>query len=637
MTKRYVLFPALLVAGSALAQWAHGVPARKDFRPVQPNRDQIEATQAMDGDSRAGGDVVWSEDFANGLAGNNGVGAWTVTGANGNIWHRTTNGPLGAYTAVTEKIASTTVANGFMIFNGDSANCTWSGNTPTALPPAQFTDWEGSLESPVLDLSATPYVQLEFQQRLRYCCGDAPHFVEVSTDGGATWPTSIPVSTGIATNQVSPTETRKVNLTCAIEADPTNVKFRFRHSGDAGTSHYHWQVDDVKIVELFDHDLRITNASASAFDLNLAMTYDSLRYSLFPYSQLRPVPLNMQVLNNSAMPQSSTVANFTVQRQGGPVVLDQDQDLGDFALCPAEQTVWVNPSFTPPAEAGTYNVTFSIAAADPDLTPADNTATASFGVSQYDYARDMGTIASFENGAGDGSVLILGNVFYIANAIDLQAVRVALNNGSEVGAIIVGELRDVNQSDFPVIATTEEVTIATSMLGGTGSSKFTNLVFDPPVPLTAETDYMVTVHCYGNIRIGENGVSEPQTSFIYYISPTQGEDWFYTTTTPMVRMSFDPTAGIEDLTAQGGVGLGQNMPNPSRSTTAIPYTLEKAAKVAIELHDVSGKLVKRIDEGFRPAGSHRVQMGTQDLAEGLYLYTLNADGVTVTRRMSVER
>ncbi|MBK6343976.1 MAG: T9SS type A sorting domain-containing protein [Flavobacteriales bacterium] len=636
MNQRYFLLPALLVAGSAMAQWANSVPARKDFRAATPSRDHIQAIPAQENDSRDGGDVIWSEDFANGLDGNNGVGAWTVSGPNGAIWRRKTTGPLGAYTAVTQIIQSTTAANGFMMFNSDSANCTWVGNTPTALPTDQFTPWEGSLESPVLDLSATPYVELQFQQRLRYCCDNAPHYVEVSTDGGATWPNRFAVSADIAVNAVSPTQTRKVNLSCAIEGSPSSVKIRFRHDGDMGTSHYQWQVDDVKIVELYDADLRVVSASASAFDLDLAATYDSLRYSLFPFNQLRPVPLNMTVLNNSTIPQDGTVANFTVTRSG-TTVLNQDQSLGTFPLCPAEQKVWVNPSFTPPAEVGTYDVAFGISATNPDLTPADNTGSASFGVSQYDYARDLGTITSFEDGAGDGSVLILGNTFYIANATNLYAARVALNTGSEIGAIITAELRDVSQADFPIIATSEEVVVAQSMLGGNGSSNFTNINFNPPVALDAQMDYMLTVHCYGNIRIGNNGTSEEQTSFIYYISPTQGEDWFYTTTTPMVRMSFDPTASVGDFTSSAGVGLGQNIPNPSRNSTVIPYTLDKGASVVIELHDVSGKLVKRIAEGFRPAGSYRSQLSTQDLTEGLYLYTLRAGDVTLTKRLSVER
>ncbi|MBK8227582.1 MAG: T9SS type A sorting domain-containing protein [Flavobacteriales bacterium] len=636
MNQRYFLLPALLVAGGAMAQWANSVPARKDFRAATPSRDHIQSIPAQENDSRDGGDVIWSEDFANGLDGNNGVGAWTVSGPNGAIWRRKTTGPLGAYTGVTQIIQSTTAANGFMMFNSDSANCTWVGNTPTALPTDQFTAWEGSLESPVLDLSATPYVELQFQQRLRYCCDNAPHYVEVSTDGGATWPNRFAVSADIAVNAVSPTQTRKVNLSCAIEGNPSSVKIRFRHDGDMGTSHYQWQVDDVKIVELYDADLRVVSASASAFDLDLAATYDSLRYSLFPFNQLRPVPLNMTVLNNSTIPQDGTVANFTVTRSG-TTVLNQDQSLGTFPLCPAEQKVWVNPSFTPPAEVGTYDVAFAISATNPDLTPADNTGSASFGVSQYDYARDLGTITSFEDGAGDGSVLILGNTFYIANATNLYAARVALNTGSEIGAIITAELRDVSQADFPIIATSEEVVVAQSMLGGNGSSNFTNINFNPPVALDAQMDYMLTVHCYGNIRIGNNGNSEEQTSFIYYISPTQGEDWFYTTTTPMVRMSFDPTASVGDFTSSAGVGLGQNIPNPSRNSTVIPYTLDKGASVVIELHDVSGKLVKRIAEGFRPAGSYRSQLSTQDLTEGLYLYTLRAGDVTLTKRLSVER
>ncbi|MCB0765314.1 MAG: hypothetical protein KDB84_11445, partial [Flavobacteriales bacterium] len=79
----------------------------------------------------------------------------------------------------TQRIVSTSVANGYMLFASDSANSDWSVTPPVIV--ASPTNWEGSLVSPLLDLSSTPYVEIEFQQRLRYCCQDAPNFLEVST------------------------------------------------------------------------------------------------------------------------------------------------------------------------------------------------------------------------------------------------------------------------------------------------------------------------------------------------------------------------------------------------------------------------------------------------------------------------
>jgi hypothetical protein len=203
--------------------------------------------------------------------------------------------------------------------------------------------------------------------------------------------------------------------------------------------------------------------------------------------------------------------------------------------------------------------------------------------------------------------------------------------------VIVGELRNPNEADFPVIATTPEIEITAAMLGGTGSSNFTQLIFDSPVTLDANLDYMVTVQCFGNIRIGVSGTSEAQTSFIYYISPTQGEDWFFTTSTPMVRMNFNPTVGIEAADRSNGAGLGQNVPNPANGTTMIPYELENASTVTLEVRDLSGKLVSVVNEGTRGPGSYRITLPLDQLAEGLYTYTLRTERGSLTKRLSVVR
>lgn len=618
-----------------MAQWATPRQAMINLEPASEQglkQPAVLAANANGGD-RDGGDIVFSEDWANGLAGNNGgVGAWTTSGANGNLWYRKTTGPVGAYTNANEIIASTSVANGFMCFAADSANTNWA-TTPPEIVESPI-DWEGSLVSPLMDLSATPYVELEWQQRLRFCCNDAPNYVEVSTDGGTTWPTSIPVSFGLAVNQNSGTMTRKVNLTAAIAADPSNVKIRFRHNGDMGSSHYHWQVDDIKIVELYEYDLRLTSSGNTNWDSNTALTYDSIRYSVFPYNQLRPLGLNMTVLNNGSLDQDDVVANFTVTR-GGTTVLDQDQAVPNF-VAGETRTVYVDPGFTPPAEAGTYMVSSEISSGAVDQVPGDNTGSSSFGVSQYIYGRDGGTYTGFEDGNGDGGVLILGNAFYIANAADLYSVAVAFGSQSEVGSIVVGEVRNAD-ADFSLVATSAEVIITSAMLNGTNGSNFTQLIFDTPVALDANADYLITVQVYGTVRIGTNGTSEEQTSFIYYISPTQGEDWFYTTTTPMVRMNFDATVGIADEDRNNGVGLGQNFPNPANGTTFIPYELENAANVSFQVHDSNGKLVMDQYVGTRAAGNHRFEMNTDALPVGVYSYTMTADEVRSTKRMTVIR
>ncbi len=611
-----------------MAQRVTQRPAMMDFRPAM---QQHTPANLPSSDDQRGGGPVFSEDFANGLAGNNGgAGAWTLEGANGNIWKRATNGPNGAYTVTTQRITSTTVANGYMLFASDSANTNWAVTPPAIV--ASPVNWEGSLVSPLLDLSATPYVEVEFQQRARYCCSTAPQFLEVSNDGGATWTTSIPTTPGIAGNADPGTQTKKFNITDAIAANPANVKFRFRHSADAGSSHYHWQIDDVKINQLAPYDLRVVSAANTAFNPATAATWDSCRYTVFPHSQLRPLGLNMNLLNNGSEAQNDVVANFTVTRSGTEV-LNQDQAVPNFAAGES-RTVFVNPSFTPPAVDGTYDVAFSVTSGATDPT-ADNTGSDSFKVEQFTYARDNGTYASFEDGNADGTVLIVGNAFHAKNSALLYSIDVAFGSQSELDAVVQGELRD--GAEFEVLNTTNEYYIDNSMLNGTNGTNFTRMIFPTPVQLTAGTDYLVAVQVFGAVRIGLSGTSEAQTSFIYYISPTQGENWFYTTTTPMVRMGFNSSVGINDNDRTNGVGLGQNLPNPANDVTTIPYELSEAATVSFQMHDMNGKLVMERSEGKRAAGSYRLDLNTEALTEGMYTYTMTVGDVRLTKRMAVIR
>jgi hypothetical protein len=635
MNLRYTLLSAvaLTLAGGAMAQRAVPRAARMDFRPLH----HAPQTQPDD-EQRDGGDVVWSEDFANGMAGNNPSGAWTLDGANGDIWKYTHTGPVGAYSEVGQKIVSPSVNNGFMLFGSDSANTNW-GVTPPAIV-ANPVNWDGSLVSPVIDLSATPYVEIAFAQRLRFCCDGSPNFLDVSTDGGNTWPFTFNTSEGIAVNADPGTQTRRINITAAISANPANVKLRFHHNSEGGSSHYHWQIDDIQIVEVYEYDLRVTTNDITAWDVVTSATYDSIHYSVYPFSQLRPMGLNLTVLNNGSADQTDVMANFTVQRQGGPVVLDQDQAVPTL-MAGETRRVFVSPDFTPPAEAGTYLVNASVTSGATDNVPGDNAGTEGrFGVAEYVYARDGGTIADFEDGDAAGGVLILGNIFHIQNEVELTAVSVALRSGApsgqtSLGTLIQGELRTLDE-DFSLIESTQEVIITQQMLNGANGSNFTQLIFDNPVLLEAGQAYLLTVQAYGYARLGTNGTSEEQTSFIYYVSPTQGENWFFTTITPMVRMNFDPTVGIEDADRNNGVGLGQNMPNPSiNGTTTIPYELANAAPVTLTVRDLSGKVVMEQYEGKRGAGVYRLELNTGGLSEGAYTYTLSAGDVRMTKRMTV--
>ncbi len=637
MNHKYILLLLACTAGAAQAQRVNKPQMPSWARHSQATPVHHDARPGLDVEARDGGDVLFSEDFANGMAGNNGFGAWSLSGADSQWWVYSHTGPNGAYSDNAEIINSETADNGFMIFQADSGNTDWNQDPPVISDSP--VNWDGGLASPTLDLSATPNVIVQFETAGRWCCGGVPWYVQVSTDGGNTWDSGVQVLGGTAINAGTGTVTASANISCGIlGGDASQVQFRFMHDGTtAESSHYYWQIDDVKVIEALDYDLVLESASKSFWDLNTAFSYDSLNYTVYPFSQLRPVPLSMTVRSNGSQPQTGTVLNFKVM-EGANTVLDQNQTV-DVDVC--GQRVYVSPDFIPPAVEGTYDVTFTATSAVGDTTPNNNTASTSFKVKEFIYSRDGGTAADYEDiGSGEYE---LCNGFHVANEMELYAIDVAIRNGgspSPVGVPIVGVLKD--GSDVEVeIAETMDHTIASSELNGTNGTKVISLIFSEPQFLEAGLDYFVCIKHFGGaeVRTAINGEAEDQTTFIYYNPPTDEPDagtvWFYTNDMPLVRMNFNPSVGIEEGDRQNGIGLGQNIPNPATGITVIPFDLKEAANLTLEVHDMSGKLVAAQTVGKRGAGSHRLQFDTTGLNEGVYFYSLAADGTRLTKRMTV--
>lgn len=113
--------------------------------------------------------------------------------------------------------------------------------------------------------------------------------------------------------------------------------------------------------------------------------------------------------------------------------------------------------------------------------------------------------------------------------------------------------------------------------------------------------------------------------------------------------SFAATLSINQVTAAPPTGApGASVfeaiaPNPARGATRLAFTLARAARVELSVHDVAGRRLVALDLGTRPAGSHRVAWDGGDahgarLPAGVYLVDLRADGVRLgVRRVAMLR
>lgn len=85
------------------------------------------------------------------------------------------------------------------------------------------------------------------------------------------------------------------------------------------------------------------------------------------------------------------------------------------------------------------------------------------------------------------------------------------------------------------------------------------------------------------------------------------------------------------------LSLGQNKPNPFGSTTSIDVSVpDNVQKAFIYVYDLQGKKVDQVDITAR--GKQTIQLNAATLSDGMFLYSLIADGKVVeTRRMIVEK
>lgn len=82
----------------------------------------------------------------------------------------------------------------------------------------------------------------------------------------------------------------------------------------------------------------------------------------------------------------------------------------------------------------------------------------------------------------------------------------------------------------------------------------------------------------------------------------------------------------------GELALGQNYPNPFNPTTSISFETHVSGHVRLRVFDLLGREVATLVDGNRSSGLHRVDWDASRLASGVYLYRIEADGVSVTRR-----
>jgi hypothetical protein len=86
--------------------------------------------------------------------------------------------------------------------------------------------------------------------------------------------------------------------------------------------------------------------------------------------------------------------------------------------------------------------------------------------------------------------------------------------------------------------------------------------------------------------------------------------------------------------------LAQNYPNPFNAKTTINYSLINESPVNLAVYDLGGRKVAQLVDGVQEAGDHRLVWDGTDsegkvVSTGIYFYRLEANGQSVTKRMTL--
>jgi|GEM_PF-1784299 tetratricopeptide (TPR) repeat protein len=79
--------------------------------------------------------------------------------------------------------------------------------------------------------------------------------------------------------------------------------------------------------------------------------------------------------------------------------------------------------------------------------------------------------------------------------------------------------------------------------------------------------------------------------------------------------------------------LNQNYPNPFNPSTMINYSIKDEGLVKLIIYDILGREIASLVKEIKEAGYHSVEFNASQLPSGVYIYTLQVNGFSASRKM----
>ena len=573
--------------------------------------------------------IIWHENFRDGLDGNNSSldPAWTTGGNDGAIWEYDLDGSNGDYAGdIPYTIESESAANGWMIFDADGSNA--------GLNPVAYSNRQGHLTSPYIDLSNDSNVTLSFQHAYRWCCYNSHELVVFINDGSG-WNSnnSFLVNELGTVNALSGTVTVDIIISdIAALKDSVQIRFDWANGGQTA-SHYFWMIDDVRIIK------------TEAYNSNILDSYHVVESPYFGITSYRVMPLEQasqsayyfggylenvgyNSIDSLRLKASIDSEGFTTESYG-------------YSLNSTEKdTIFANQGFSP-SDTGLY--TANITGSDDFGYVNTDTLSQNFKVSEYIYARDNGdNVTNFGRfGINSDGTRQYGNIFDIYQNATLYAVTLRLDQrttANATGKIVINTV-DPNTGEVNYLTESETLNL------GDQTNEWFNVVLDPPVILDAGQVVLPTLYAEYNAQdtvfISTSGTNTFNgESIVQDIDGIQqGVDpgaWLYTTFAPCIRLNFDPNASGINVNVEENLNFKFNIyPNPSNGHFNIQFANTKFEDLILNVSNIIGQSV--YSEQLKHYQSIQKTLNLSQLEAGIYYISLsNSEGQAKSKRLVIQ-
>ncbi len=600
--------------------------------------------------------VVLYEDFENGIPDNwtnSPVSSGTPDSTQLATWKWATNEGLPGSNFWLDfyHLRSPTAQNGFLIFDAALLD----------VGPNNYASGKGSVQrpfvsdiiSPVINCSDLQTVALSFHQELYKLFVSTS--IGVSKDGGLSWE-FLPINEDISsfsggTKDYNSVKTIDLTEYAAGEAD---FKFCFRYDGD----YYYWAIDDVKLSELPEHDLAITD-----------VRYPLTSYAQ-PASQLNgdTLKFGMTVSNLGRTDETEVVLKYSVQDTFGQTYFVDSVSKASFLSVikdlPFEfSSVYVPDDLSP----GLYTVRYEVyISGEEDFTPASNVAELPFEVTENLFSKSYGDYyGSVDWGAGDGSFK-MGNLYttspnssetLVATKAVMAVDRSASTNIVDIVPVKLYEVKPEVGPDWSGFDISSDNSL---ILRGVGEYLFRNERFFDKVEvslLDAETFeegvvlnpgrryILVAEFLGGNASLGmqmNNKISyEPESTIAWgsgfnewLIGSAGGfptSDFGFVPVMDMVVEAQQATNTERTQLPSSSMTLA---PNPASDHLFIDFSFETPTDLVLSVINAQGQVLRR--SGHAKEHQQRVQFDLTRLTNGIYFLRLETGSGNLVKRFAVQ-